>query len=288
MSIIAKAPILSPVFATYLRRKAPEKLCCSVRSNSVDPESYIFDLMDNDDQLSIELRYIINDTKLYRYALYSNSFINSNLSLFELDNEDDLSDIAYAYMKTHTYISNTIYIMLRNEMNKRGMKYLSYSSISDYSYTAMHKWAYDFKRFVIKADGESGIKTIETILNFISLFHLDDRDIHETTIYAYITDMKIWRFLRQFVEPLHYEQITDTCKSYILDMSNKVAHMGDKVAHNTIEIFIEPLEGYEDEFRQRIFDGTLNAILKEHNINVESYNSTLGDQILLRINKVDL
>lgn len=274
MSIIAKAPILSPVFATYLRRKAPEKLCCSVRSNSVAPESYIFDLMDNDDQLSIELRYIINDTKLYRYALYSNSFINSNLSLFELDNEDDLSDIAYAYMKTHTYISNTIYIMLRNEMNKRGMKYLSYSSISDYSYTAMHKWAYDFKRFVIKADGESGIKTIETILNFISLFHLDDRDIHETTIYAYITDMKIWRFLRQFVEPLHYEQITDTCKSYILDMSNFVAHT---------EIFIEPLEGYEDDFKQRIFDGTLNAILKEYNIRCDIVRGVTDSSVLIRV-----
>lgn len=278
MSIIAKSPILSPVIATYLRRKVPLR----EQSQIALLESYIFDLMDNDDQLSIELRYIINDTKLYRYALYSNSFINSNLSLFELDNEDDLSDIAYAYMKTHTYISNTVYIMFRNEMNKRGMKYLSYSSISDYSYTAMHKWAYDFKRFVIKADGESGIKTIETILNFISLFHLDDRDIHETTIYAYITDMKIWRFLRQLVEPLHYEQITDTCKSYILDTINKVDNMDNFVAHK--EIFIEPLEGYEDDFKQRIFDGTLNVILKEHSVRCDIVAGGITDSsVLIRV-----
>lgn len=256
MDIISKAPVLSPVFATYLRRKA----LLGDQSKVDLLESYMFDLMANDDQLSPELRFIINDTKLYRYALYSNSFINSNLSLFELNDEDDLSDIAYAYMKTHTYISSTVYIMLKNEMNKRGMKYLSYSSISNYSYTAMHRWAYDFKRFIIKADGEAGIKTIETIVNFISLFHLDDVDIHETSIYAYITDMKIWRFLRQLVEPLHYEQIMNFCLNYILKTYNLIGKD---------ELFIESIEGYEDYFSQMILDGSLNELLKKYNIKAD-------------------
>lgn len=263
MSILSKTSLLSPVFGTYIRRKGLP----------ADPpqielvEQYVFELMSHDEQLSPEFRRILRNIKLFRYALYSNSFINSNLSLFEIDDEDDVSDIAYAYMKTHTYISSTVYIMLRNAMNKRGMKYLTYSSISEYSYTAIHKWAYDFKKFIIKAEGESGLKTIETILNYISLFRLDDRDVHETSIYEYLTDMKLWIFIQQFVEPLRYDQITETCKYYILDTCNR---FGNEIK----ELFIEPLEGYEDDFSKRILDGTLGAILKEHNLKCDFIEST--------------
>lgn len=273
MSVVLKSPMFSPVFGTYLRRKAP-----AVDQSKINQvETYVFDLMNSDDQLSAELRHMLNNTKLFRYALYSNSFINSNLSLFEIKDEDDLSDIAYAYMKTHTYISSTVYIMLKNEMNKRGMKYLTFSSISGYAYTAMHKWAYDFKRFAIKADGEAGLKTIETVSNFISLFYLDDRDVHETTIYAYLTDMKLWRFIQQYVKVLHYDQTTETCKKYILDACSRFVN-------NITEIFIEPLEGYEDDFSQRIFDGSLNTILKDHNIRCDIVDGSIHNcSILIRV-----
>lgn len=141
------------------------------------------------------------------YAIYSNDVLLS-LSWFHEINEDyDLSKLAYAYMSTHPTFSAYLFNKIRNEMVNQEIKYLEGGDDLVYSTnTGAHIWCYIYENY----DFED--KDIINIVLFLSLFDLDMVDFKGNTITDLLTKMKVWPRLKEKMNLLEVIRLNDSIK----------------------------------------------------------------------------
>lgn len=139
------------------------------------------------------------------YAIYSNDVLLSLSWFHEIDEDYDLSKLAYVYMSTHPTFSAYLFNKIRNEMVNREIKYLEGGNDLVYSTnTGAHIWCYIYDNY----DFED--KDIINIILFLSLFDLNMKDHKNNTINDLLTKMKVWPRLKEKMNLLEVIKLNDS------------------------------------------------------------------------------
>lgn len=188
----------SIIFSPYFNKEFTKRL--NFYKNCESHTNILETMLDHIDIEEVEFQYQV-------YAIYSNDVLLSLSYFHEIDEDYDLSKLAYVYMTYHPTFSAYLFNKIRDEMVKREIKYLEGGDDLVYSTnTGAHIWCYIYKDY----DFED--KDIINIILFLSLFDLNMKDHKNNTIADLLTKMKVWPRLKEKMNLLEVIKLNDSVK----------------------------------------------------------------------------
>lgn len=119
-----------------------------------------------------------------KFETSDNSYIEDHITEFYLDQNADISEIAYAYLRTHPIPSISVIMLFDDFLCKKGLKHIP-SNNHDIG-SPLHLWAKTHKGYCPRREGVIEMDTIISIYRMCSLFNLNEVDKDNKKAFEYI------------------------------------------------------------------------------------------------------
>ena len=120
-----------------------------------------------------------------KFETSSNDYIENHITEFYLDQDADISEIAYAYLRSHPIPSISVIMLFDDFLYKKGLRYIP-SNNHDIG-SPLHLWAKTHKGYRPEVRNKDDIVMNRySIYRMLPLFDLDEVDKDNKTAFEYI------------------------------------------------------------------------------------------------------
>ena len=179
-----------------------------------------------------------------KFETSSNDYIENHITEFYLDQNADISEIAYSYLRTHPIPSISVIMLFDDFLCKKGLKHIPSNNSGIGS--PLHLWAKTHKGYRPEVrNGNDIVMNRYSIYRMLPLFDLDEVDEDNKTAFEYIKRTGLIFMTEDMYESGKDKEFKVDIKSedIVDEYNNQISDLIDVYAYSTVlhlkTIFLE-------------------------------------------------